>query len=234
MMAYLCEATLIGVGSSIDPSWRRTLLTKEKIITTQRRKAAMLILILAFVLESCLLFMAEIKIPNRDAPLTTFWWHDNVLNARHILFALLPLAVHFVPNFRIPFLSRPSPPSIADTSSNLVQAHQTLSHLVSALHLLKYGQAATMRVPELRERASNWWEEEAKVGAWIREDGLDEPDSATSVNNVARRLGISFDRGSEGVEEGKLRTSAKLTTKVLMIDGLKSTPHLQAQPDQRE
>ncbi|KAG6872584.1 hypothetical protein C0995_008651 [Termitomyces sp. Mi166 len=196
------------------------------LISIHRRRMAVTILFLMFVLEMYILFTAEIKILSSDSPKPTFtiWWHDVALNIRHVLFIILPLVVHYAPNFRIPGRS-PSPN--VDTSALLVQTHQTLSHLLPSLHLLSYGQAATMRVPELRKRASSWWEEEARVGAWIREDGAENSDSRQSVRSVARGLGISFDEGGEGVEEGKLRSSAKVMTKVLMIDGLKPSPHWQ-------
>ncbi|KAG6885559.1 hypothetical protein C0993_012802 [Termitomyces sp. T159_Od127] len=209
-MSYIREVAFIG------------------LITSHRRKTAVTILFLMFVLEMYILFTAEIKILPRDSPQPfTIWWHDIALIIRHISFLLLPLAVHNIPNSRIPFISSSTPSSNIDTSALLVQTHKTLAHLLSALHLLKYGQAATMRVPELRERAASWWEEEAKVGAWIREDGAEGPDTRMSVRGVARGLSVSFDEGREGVEEGKMRTSAKVMTKVLMIDGLKPSPHWQ-------
>ncbi|KAG6896587.1 hypothetical protein C0992_007291 [Termitomyces sp. T32_za158] len=216
-MSYIREVAFIG------------------LITIRRRRIAVTILFLMFVLEMYILFTAEIKILPRDSSQPfTIWWHDVALTIRHISFLLLPLAVHNITSFRIPFISGSAPSSNIDTSPLLVQTHKTLTHLLSALHLLKYGQAATMRIPELRERAASWWEEEARVGTWIREDGAEVSDTRLSVRGVARGLGTSFDQGGEGVKEGKLRTSAKVMTKVLMIDGLKSSPHWPWQPRQEK
>ncbi|KAG6816346.1 hypothetical protein H0H87_006761 [Tephrocybe sp. NHM501043] len=156
-------------------------------------------------------------------------WHDVILTIRHLIFILLPLAVHYAPSILIPFISNPAPTSNVDTSALLVQIHQAMTHLLPSLHLLKYGQAAMMRVPELHTRASGWWKEEARVGAWIREDESEgsKAGARASVRGVARALGTSFDEAGEGMEEGKLRTSAKVMTKVLMIDGLKPSTHWQ-------
>ncbi|KAG6854414.1 hypothetical protein C0991_006956 [Blastosporella zonata] len=219
------------------------------LITTRRRRATVTCLFLTLILELYILATVEIKIPPPGSlqPALTIWvrvscflivllqktevalswqWHDVILNIRHIIFILLPIGVHYMPSIRVPFITRPESPSNVDTSALLLQIHQTLVHMMPALHFLKYGQAATMRVPDLRARASGWWEEEAKVGAWIREDGAnDSEDGArTTVRGVARALGTSFDEGGDELEEGKLRTSAKNMTKILIIDGMKSTP----------
>lgn len=206
VMSYIREIAFIG------------------LITTRRRKAAAIALFLMALLEFYLLATIQIKIPLRGSNQPVVWWHDVLLTIRHTIFIILPLLVHFLPAFRIPFLSGPDPAPNVDTTALLLQAHQTMTHLLPVLHLAKYAHAATMRVPELRERASAWWEEEARVGAWIRGDGAEnqgEGSSATTVRGVARRLGVSFDEGGGGVEEGKLRTSARVMTKVLINDSLK-------------
>ncbi|KAG6831073.1 hypothetical protein H0H92_012996 [Tricholoma furcatifolium] len=207
------------------------------LISTSRRRVAVLSLFLMFVLEVYILTTVEIKVLPSPQPFMTIWhlkiilhqWHDIFFNIRRIVFILLPLAVHFSPSIRIPFISGPTPPPKIDTSLLLVQSHQAISHLLPALHLLKYGQAAIMRVPDLRVRASSWWEEEAKVGAWIMEDGVQDSEGSTrqNVRGVARSLGTSFDESGDGVEEGKLRTNAKIMAKVLMIDALKPSPNWQ-------
>lgn len=156
-------------------------------------------------------------------------WHDILLNVRHIIFIILPLLVHFAPPIRIPFISGPSPAPTVDSTALLMRTHQTMTHLVPALHLIKYAQAAVMRVPELRTRATTWWEEEARVGAWIRDDGAENEDgnqgSSSSVRSVARALGTSFDKAGEGIEQGKLRASANIATKVLIKDGFPPSEH---------
>ncbi|KAG5652502.1 hypothetical protein H0H81_004815 [Sphagnurus paluster] len=218
------------------------------LITTSRRKAATTALFFIFVAEFYWLLTVDIKIPLRgDSQPGTFWvrvvqsytrmysvddliqWHDTLLNMRHIIFLILPLLIHFLPPFRLPFLSGPAPAPIVDSTPLLVQTHQTLAHLLPALHFLKYAQAAIMRVPDLRARTNAWWEEEARVGEWIRGDGADakagEEGATTSVRGVARGLELSFDEAIEGREEGKLRASAKVMTKVLIGDGLKPSEH---------
>ncbi|KAF8067757.1 hypothetical protein FPV67DRAFT_1415762 [Lyophyllum atratum] len=211
VMSYIREVAFVG------------------LITTRRRKIAVTALFLMALLEFYTLATVEIKIPLRGSNQPVMiWWHDVLLYIRHTIFIILPLLIHFVPSFRIPFISGPTPAPNVDTTALLMQTHQTMAHLLPVLHFVKYAHAATMRVPELRERASAWWEEEARVGAWIRGDGEQrdgEQSSSTSVRGVARGLGVSFDEAGEGVEEGKLRASAKIMTKVLINDSLKPSDH---------
>jgi hypothetical protein len=131
---------------------------------------------------------------------------------------------HF--NLRIPFLYTPSTGS--NPTELLAQTHQTLTHLLPALHVLKYAHAASMRVPVLRTRVGAWWAEERRVGSWILNDGKDGSGmNNPSVRSVARGLGIGFDEGihQDGREEGKLRTNAKAAVGGLMADGLKPSQH---------
>ncbi|KAF5383280.1 hypothetical protein D9615_005049 [Tricholomella constricta] len=211
VMSYLREIAFLG------------------LITTRRRKVAVTALLAMALLEFYVLATVEIKIPLRGSNEPVIWWHDILLDIRNAVFFILPLLVHFVPPFRIPFISRLADPPVVDPTPLLMQTHQTMAHLLPALHFLKYAHAATMRVPDLRARASAWWEDEARVGAWIREDGADakegEEGSGMSVRGVAKGLGFSFDEAGEGIEEGKLRTSAKNMTRVLIIDGLKPSDH---------
>lgn len=95
---------------------------------------------------------------------------------------------------------------------------------------MKYAQAATMRVPALRARAGEWWEEEARVGTWIRGDGVDEAEGAVNVRSVARGLDVGFDEARDGREEGKLRVNAKTAAQSLMNDGIKVSGHWKPAP----
>jgi len=210
VMSYIREIAFIG------------------LVTTRRRKAAVTALFSMAVLEFYLLVTVQIKIPLRGSNQPVVWWHDVLLTIRHTIFISLPFLVHFLPAFRIPFLSAPEPAPNVDTAALLLKTHQTMTHLLPVLHFVKYAHAATMRIPELRERALAWWEEEARVGAWIREDGAEDDgggSSGTTVRGVARGLGISFDEGGESVDEGKLRTSARIMTKVFINDSLKPSEH---------
>ncbi|RDB30538.1 hypothetical protein Hypma_007215 [Hypsizygus marmoreus] len=206
------------------------------LITTRLRKAAVTALVVMGCAEIYTLATVNIKIPLRGSKEPVVMWHDLLLTLRHTIFLLLPLLIHFLP--RIPFLAQLSffrnpatTQNQVDSTNLLIQTHQTLTqHLLPALHLLKYGQAATMRVPALRERAEQWWEEEARVGAWIRGDGVatagdSDEVQQTSVRCVARGLGASFDEGGEGVEEGKLRTNAKRVVSALVKDGVRVSEH---------
>ncbi|KAG5645513.1 hypothetical protein DXG03_005923 [Asterophora parasitica] len=208
------------------------------LVTTRRRKLAVLTLLIMALSEFYVLATVTIQVSPRGAPhAPTIWWHDSLLFARTILFLLLPLIVHFVPPFehRIPIISRllglSNTPAV-DATPLLFQTHQTMSHLLPALHILKYTHAATMRLPELRTRAGAWWEEEARVGTWVREDGNNHSTNeqhgdgeggtnANTVRGVARALGMAFDEAAEGVEEGKLRTNAKKMARILILDGVK-------------
>lgn len=151
---------------------------------------------------------------------------------RRMLFLILPILIHFTPPlhalpFRIPFLPQPGPPqpSPEDVAAALAQTHGTLLHLLPALHLLKYAGSAAMRVPALRARAAAWWEEEERVGGWIRADGVESGGGEVSVRSVAKGLDLSFEEGGEGREDGKLLVSARMAARALLDDGLRPSEH---------
>ncbi|KAF8191147.1 hypothetical protein BJ912DRAFT_1058397 [Pholiota molesta] len=139
---------------------------------------------------------------------------SNVVLLRHTLFLLLPLLLTLLPSLglhRLPIIgvffpasdearraNLPPPqfqlqgqnialPADATLASTSALTMQTLQHLVPTLHLLKYANAAIMRLqssasasgenkaasdtqPSVHARATKWWAEEAREGQILRDD----------------------------------------------------------------
>lgn len=118
-------------------------------------------------------------------------------------------------------------PDDATLLSASTLALQTLSHLVPALHLFKYANAAVMRIqsnaagtddtsPAPHERASRWWAAEAHEGRALREDA--------AMRAVLTAAGLSIEpevkEGDAVVRpEGQLLSSAKTAVKFLQEQG---------------
>jgi hypothetical protein len=88
----------------------------------------------------------------------------------------LPLITHFI-----------LPPSF--TSSPLAIVPQT-NFALQALHrrvqLLKLTSVVTLRVPEFRQAAGNYWETQRMEGKWIRED--------EAINRFSKKTGMGTTR----------------------------------------
>ncbi|KAG1760208.1 hypothetical protein EDD22DRAFT_96234 [Suillus occidentalis] len=125
-----------------------------------------------------------------------FMWHDNIQFIRQALFLLLPIITQFLPE-----VQHPGPPSMS-----LAPALAHLERSIPRAHLLKYTRAAVMRNPELRERAVRWWARKKREGDAGRED--------EAVQKAALKMGLGF-ADAEGVEEGKLRMSARVAIESL-------------------
>lgn len=115
---------------------------------------------------------------------------------------------------------------------------QTLQHLVPTLHLLKYANAAIMRLQSsasaseegkaasetkheedsVHARATKWWAGEAREGQILREDA--------DVKKILKAAGLGVDpevkEGEVVVEpEGQLLVSAKMAVAFLQEQGAK-------------
>ncbi|KAJ6606687.1 hypothetical protein B0H10DRAFT_2075222 [Mycena sp. CBHHK59/15] len=137
----------------------------------------------------------SIKIPKNDEPV--FMWHDNLYRLRQFLFLVLPPLVHILP-------PSASPAAMMNPTLAAIRAAE---HNAMRLQLLRLLRGAVLRVPALRTRAVEWWADEARDGAWVRED--------EGVQELARKLGTGFDEGSNGEGVGPLRTTARNTVAVL-------------------
>lgn len=201
VLSYIAEIAFIG------------------LTTFHRRRIGTVILVIMAFTEGYLLATVTIHVGD-DRPVVM--WHDILFTIRRALFIILPILIHFIPTptFRIPFVHNPTDHtgSSLETAALLVNTQRSLSHLLPSLHLLKYAQAATMRVPSLRRRAGRWWEEEARVGSLIRDDDH----GAGSVRDVARALDLSFDDASGGREEGKTLLNARMAVRGLLNEGTKT------------
>jgi len=176
--------------------------------------------------------------------------HDNFVQTRHMVFLFLPLILTIFPYLRlhqIPILNIiiPAPPPSTSTAQpqnqmplNLLTSMtiQTLNHLTSALHLIKYTHAAIMRsqnrntaipeesstTPSLHSLASQWWAQEAHEGSIVLND--------ENVRNIMRSSGWSFDEavideGKVTRPEGPLLTNAKKAVEMLKEQGGVKSEH---------
>jgi hypothetical protein len=126
-------------------------------------------------------------------------------------------------------------PADATLASTSALTMQTLQHLVPTLHLLKYANAAIMRLqssasaseekkaasdtqPSVHARATKWWAEEAREGQILRDDA--------DLRKILKAAGLGVDpevkEGDAVVEpEGPLLVSAKMAVAFLQEQGAK-------------
>lgn len=118
-------------------------------------------------------------------------WHDTLWVLRHVLFATLPLITHLG-----------LPPSLTLSPLAIVpQTNLALQALHRRVQLLKFTSAITLRVPEFRQAAGNYWETQRIEGRWAREDlainRLSEKTGTGITREAARELASKFKRGFE-------------------------------------
>ena len=120
-----------------------------------------------------------------------FKWYDTLWVLRHAFFITLPLITHFA----LPSALTPSPLAIAPQTNFALQA------LHRRVQLLKFTSVITLRVPEFRQAAGNYWETQRMEGRWAREDHainrLFEKTGTGMKREVARELASKFKRGFE-------------------------------------
>jgi hypothetical protein len=110
---------------------------------------------------------------------------------RHLLFAVLPLIVHFA----LPVSFIPSPLAFVPQTNLALQA------LHRRIQLFKLTSAVTFRVPEFRQTVGNYWETQRMEGKWAREDEaitrLSDKTGTGMKREVAREVASRFKRGLE-------------------------------------
>ncbi|KAJ6532774.1 hypothetical protein DFH09DRAFT_993732 [Mycena vulgaris] len=177
LISYICATAAIG------------LVTISSSGHERYRTLAVATVAGAFCVEAYYISTVTIKIPKDDEPV--FMWHDTLYLLRRLLFLVLLPVVHMLP---------PSASAAALVNPTLT-AMRAAEQTTVRLQLLRLTRGAVMRVPDLRARAVAWWTDEAREGAWVREDD--------AVRELARKLGTGFDEGSDGEAPGPLRTSAR-------------------------
>ena len=103
-------------------------------------------------------------------------WYDTLWTLRHMLFTTLPLITHSV-------LSASFTPSPLAT---VPQTNFALQSLHRRLGLFKFTTEITLRVPEFRQAAGNYWETQRMEGKWARED--------EAINRLAEKTGTGMKR----------------------------------------
>ena len=103
-------------------------------------------------------------------------WYDALWTLRHLLFTALPLIAHFA----LPASFIASPLTVVPQTNIALQA------LHQRIQLLKFTSSVTLRVPEFRETAGNYWETQRTEGKWARED--------EAINRLAEKTGTGTKR----------------------------------------
>ncbi|KAH6917696.1 hypothetical protein BKA70DRAFT_1091351 [Coprinopsis sp. MPI-PUGE-AT-0042] len=195
LLSYIREMAFMGA---------MTLPNSSK---SHLRSLSLATLMLAAAAEAYWTLAMPIVMPQPGLPPSPLtYWHDLALAVRLILFLLLPftLSLPRIPFlYRVPFISSflPSPapttpsggPPIP-TGRALGNLQPVLDHLVPSIQLLKYTRASIMRLPSMRERASDWWVNEKLEG----DAGVGDE----SVKKVARGVGLGYDEVGQPNDEG--------------------------------
>ncbi|KAK7684958.1 hypothetical protein QCA50_011793 [Cerrena zonata] len=180
VLGYIREAATIG-ALTIQGSGRE-----------RWRTYGVAAIVVTAVVEGYWVATATVRIP-RDG-LNVYMLHDNLWFFRHLIFLLVPVAIHLLPA---------APPN-SDPYTLLQNTRSTMDATMARLTSLKYLRGAVMRDPATRESADSWWTKQKVEGEWIRED--------ENVQRVAEKLGFGF-AGHEGT--AKLKSNAKATVGVI-------------------
>ena len=178
VLSYIKEAALLGVvtiAGANREAWRFTVI--------------------AFLMLACIVdvyWMLTVRIAvNKQEPTMVgliycrphslshnncLKWYDTLWILRHLLFTALPLIAHFV----LPASFIASPLAIVPHTNFALQA------LNQRIQLLKFTSAVTLRVPEFRQAAGNYWETQRTEGKWARED--------EAINRLADKTGTGTTR----------------------------------------
>ncbi|KAF7291934.1 hypothetical protein MIND_01218900 [Mycena indigotica] len=180
LLSYIWTAAIVGLVTINDSGHERY------------RTLAVAAIAGSFFAEAYYIATTPIEVPKGDKEV--FWWHDSLLLLRQLLFLVVPILIHLLPE-------RPLSPLSNPTIGATRLAEQTLLRM----QLLRLTRGAIMRIPVLRTRATEWWDGDARDGKWVRED--------KAVQDLARQLGSGFDdEGGSDVEDVKaapLRTNAR-------------------------
>ncbi|KAF9486276.1 hypothetical protein BDN70DRAFT_870372 [Pholiota conissans] len=253
LLEYIRELAFVGV------------LTLPKSPTAHFRPLGLGALLVALMSEVYWTLTVQVTFPSGPSSNTDItMWHDHFVQLRHALFLALPLILTMLPSMglhRVPILGAfvPAPEVQGTRGANLppaqfqLQGQQvmlppdatltstsaltmgTLQHLVPTLHLLKYANAAVMRLQSpspfssspastgkgeteesVHARATRWWAEEAREGEILRTD--------EDMRKILEAVGLSTEpevkEGDVVVQpEGKLAESARMMVNFLQEQG---------------
>ncbi|KAL0958017.1 hypothetical protein HGRIS_000192 [Hohenbuehelia grisea] len=198
LLAYIQEAALIG------------LVTIRGTHRERWRTLGVGAVVAAAVLEGWYISTVPIRIPRKGEKTGVVMWHDVLFLFRQVLFLLLPVLLHILPASA---LSAQNPLTAIPTLLPVLESALT------RLRFLKFTRGAIMRVPALREKAGQWWEEERTDGDLVLGD--------ERVRNVAEKEGYGFGPFSEEGEPSKLKASARLAVESFLRGGLPPSQHWQ-------
>jgi len=163
VLLYLREAAAVG------------LLTIRGTHRERWRKYGLGLLIFSAIVEIYWTLTVEIRISQGNS-YNVVMWHDTLWTVRHLLFLFLPLAIHFL---------FPASHSISPLAA-VPMTNLALQSLMRRIQLLKFTDAASSRVPELRQASAEFWDKHRNEGQWARED--------ESVQRTAELAGVTLRR----------------------------------------
>ncbi|KAI9464367.1 hypothetical protein HD554DRAFT_1267102 [Boletus coccyginus] len=188
LLDYLRTATLL-------------LLLTTNINGRQRWRTNVLGALTCAFLAEVYAFTSASAVPLEKDASTAFMWHDNLFLARNILFLMLPIFVQ-----TLPAIYPPPPPSVA-----LAPVLGRLERTLARAQLLRYFHQAFLRHPYTRERAVEFWANDAADGIAAR--------SNSNVQTTASKLGFGFapltGSGDKDGQESVLRVNARMAIQSL-------------------
>lgn len=134
------------------------------------------LLLFAAIAEVYWTLSVRIQVSGQGSSYEIVMWHDTLWIIRHLLFLLLPLAIHFV----CPESLSMSPLAMVPMTNLAVQS------LHRRIQLLKFTSQAASRTPEFRRTAGAFWDRQRVEGQWARED--------EGVNRTAEFAGVVLQR----------------------------------------
>jgi len=177
------------------------LLLTTNINGRQRWRTNVLGALTCAFLAEVYAFTSASAVPLEKDANTAFMWHDNLFLVRNILFMVLPIFIQM-----LPAIYSPPPASVA-----LAPALGRLERTLPRAQLLRYFRQAVLRHRYTRERAVNFWANNAADGTAAR--------SNPNVQMTASKLGFGFaspaGSGDKGEQESVLRINARMAIQSL-------------------
>ncbi|OBZ77475.1 hypothetical protein A0H81_02705 [Grifola frondosa] len=178
LLGYVREAAVLG------------LITIKGSGRERWRTYAIGALVCTAVMEGYWITTVPIRIPQEGQDV--LMWHDNLWLLRQLVFLLLPIIAHRMPN---------SPPSSATLAPTLTATRTEMERALSRLNSLRFSRGAVLRDPTLRAAATEWWERQRQEGEWARSD--------EGVRRMAARLGKGLEDAMDGQAPGESRLKKK-------------------------